>query len=157
MKWTAQQYKDYVDAHANAVIELELLKKGDTITLWLPKGAEKHVTLLACAKMGIKVFDIDSSVTTVAQLRSCLKSSACKIIFFDPVDETKNKLEMLRKAIPEFYEYDDQRGQRFHSKYFPNLEYFVHTGFDVELGCLNYKALFLPHPERNWAQEMAAG
>lgn len=29
---------------------------------------------------------------------------------------------------------DDQHGQLFHSKHFPKLRYFVHTGYDVEIG-----------------------
>lgn len=62
---------------------------------------------------------------------------------------------------------DDSHGQMFHSKYFPTLRYFIHTGFDVEngklgryvvrllsyglisgsnIGCLNFKSLMLPDP-----------
>lgn len=41
---------------------------------------------------------------------------------------------------------DDKYGQAFHSKHFPSLKYFVHTGFDIEMGCLNYKSLFLSDP-----------
>jgi len=29
---------------------------------------------------------------------------------------------------------DDARGQFFHSKYYPNLKFFVQTGFDYEQG-----------------------
>lgn len=45
-----------------------------------------------------------------------------------------------------FFIDDDSCGQVFHSKYFPTLKYFVHLGFDNEVGCLNYKELFLRHP-----------
>jgi hypothetical protein len=39
------------------------------------------------------------------------------------------------------------KGGWFHSKYYPDLKYFIHTGFDVEKGCLNYKGMFLKNPE----------
>jgi len=42
---------------------------------------------------------------------------------------------------------DDKYGQDFHSKHFPALKYFIHTGFDIETGCLNYKSLFLTNPQ----------
>jgi len=149
MKWTALEFQRQVESHANALIDLNLVKNGDTIAVWLPDSAEKHVAMIAAAKLGLTVYDIDLSISTVDELRACLKASNCKMIYFDPVDETQNKLELLRKAIPEFYEYDDSRGQRFHSKHFQNLAYFIHTGFDVEMGCLNYRRVFLPHPEVN--------
>jgi len=115
----------------------------------------KHVALLSAAKIGLKVMDIDVSITEISDLRSALKLANCKALYFDPVDETHNKLLLLRKAIPEFfacnYTYsflfyycltyrqkidDDTCGQLFHSKYFPALRYFIHTGFDVEMGTI---------------------
>ena len=51
---------------------------------------------------------------------------------------------------------DDSYGQPFHSKHWPSLQYFVHTGFDIELGCLNYKSLFLPHPQVNKVAQAAS-
>ena len=44
---------------------------------------------------------------------------------------------------------DDKYGQEFHSKHFPALKYFVHTGFDIETGCLNYKSFFLSDPSES--------
>lgn len=38
---------------------------------------------------------------------------------------------------------DDSYGQTFHSKHFPELQYFIHTGFDGEQGALQYKTLFV--------------
>ena len=29
---------------------------------------------------------------------------------------------------------DDTMGQEFHSKYYPSLKHFIHTGFDLEFG-----------------------
>lgn len=37
---------------------------------------------------------------------------------------------------------DDSYGQHFHSKHFPELQYFIHSGFDGEQGALQYKTLF---------------
>jgi hypothetical protein len=41
---------------------------------------------------------------------------------------------------------DDTYGQFFHSKHYPNLKFFIHTGFDIEMGCISYKSLFLHNP-----------
>jgi len=146
MKWTAANVKMYADAHANALLE-HGFQFGDTVGVWLPDGAEKHITLLAAAQMGMKVVDFDPKISTVADLRAALGQAQCRALFFDPVNATQDKLLLLRKAIPEFYHFDDTYGQGFHSKHYPNLQYFVHTGFDLEMGCLNYKSLFLRDPE----------
>ena len=50
------------------------------------------------------------------------------------------------QSPPHPYADDDKNGQDIHSKHFPSLKYFVHTGFDIEMGCLNYKSLFLSDP-----------
>ena len=47
-------------------------------------------------------------------------------------------------------------GQEFHSKHFPELKYFIHTGFDVEFGCLTYKSLFLKDPMVNHIDNIAS-
>lgn len=145
MKWTAGEFLDFVDAHANALLE-HGFKAGDTIALWLPDAAEKHVTLLAAAKMGLKVVDLDTSISSVGDLRAALTAANACTLFFEPVTASSDNLLLLRKAIPEFFHYDDTYGQPFHSKYFPSLKWFVHTGFDIEIGCLNYKSLFLKNP-----------
>ena len=102
MKWTASEVKGFVDAHANALLE-QGFKKGEVLALWVPNSAEKHVTLLAAAKIGLKVVDVDTSLSTVADLRQVLASSACKAIIFEPVSASQDNLLMLRKAIPEFF------------------------------------------------------
>lgn len=154
MKWTAGEFLRQVTSHTNAMIDLELVKSGDSIALWLRDSAEKHVTMLAAAKLGLSIYDIDVSVTSVDDIRAALKASNCKMIVFDPVDDVSNKLEILRKAIPELYAYDDTYGQRFHSKHFPTLTYLVHTGFDVEMGAINYKDLFLPNPPKDYSLDV---
>lgn len=146
VKWTATEFKSYTDAHANALLE-HGFTTGDTIAIWLPNAAEKHITLLAAAKIGLKVVEIDMKVNTVNDLRKILGQANAKALFFEPTTETGDNLLLLRKTIPEFFHYDDGYGQEFHSKYFPTLKWFVHTGFDIELGCLNYRSLFLKHPE----------
>ena len=103
MKWTASEVKGFVDAHANALLE-QGFKKGEVLALWVsPNSAEKHVTLLAAAKIGLKVVDVDTSLSSVADLRQVLASSACKAIIFEPVSASQDNLLMLRKAIPEFF------------------------------------------------------
>jgi len=102
LKWTASELKGFVDAHANALLEHGFVK-GDVLAVWLPNSAEKHVTLLAAAKIGLKVVDVDASLSAVADLRQVLSSSACKAIFFEPVSATQDNLLLLRKAIPEFF------------------------------------------------------
>lgn len=155
LKWTAGDVKRQTDSHANALLEFGF-KSGDTIAVWLPESAEKNITFLAAAKIGIKIADIDISITNVEDVRNFLKTTNCKAIYFEPVSETQDNLLLLRKAIPEFYSYDDTCGQTFHSKHFPRLKYFIHTGFDIEIGCANFKSLFLPNPEINTVDTLAA-
>eukprot|EP00128_Syssomonas_multiformis_P003519 Colp12_sorted_trinity150504_noHs@34862 len=145
MKWTASDFNTHVKNHANAILEFGITSK-DTIAVWLPEGAEKHVILTGAAKAGIKVFDIDVNVTDISEIREFLKVADPKVIYFHPQHEDKDYLLLLRQAIPEFYHYDDDFGQLFHSKHFRKLRYFIHTGFDLENGCLNFKSLMFPHP-----------
>jgi acyl-CoA synthetase (AMP-forming)/AMP-acid ligase II len=157
LKWTAEEFEGYVDAHANALLE-QGIGMGDVIGVWLPEGAEKHVTLMAAAKMGVEVVDYGESdaISTVEDLRSALGSASVKALFFEPTTASQDNLLLLRQAIPEFYHYDDSHGQMFHSKYYPSLAFFVQTGFDIEMGCLNYKSLFLHHPETSLVDSTAA-
>lgn len=151
MKWSASEFKKWVDAAANAMIE-QNYKPGDVYGIWLDESAEKHVSLLAAAKVGLKIVDIDPTIDSVADLRKALSVEQIKAIVFEPQTATKDNLLLLRKSIPEFFYYDDTAGQLFHSKYFPKLTYFIHTGFDIEWGCLNFKHLFLKHPETNYVE-----
>jgi len=59
--------------------------------------------MLAAVKAGMKVVEIDSSISSVQDLREALKLANCKAIYFEPVTETQDNLLLLRKAIPEFY------------------------------------------------------
>lgn len=59
---------------------------------------------MAAAKIGLKIIDVDTALTSVSEIRSFLAASNCKAIFFNPEDENHNKLLLLRKAIPEFFE-----------------------------------------------------
>jgi len=156
MKWTALEFRKQAESHANALLEVDLVVPGDTIGIWMKDSAEKDVTMLAAAKIGLKVVDIDTSIENFEDMRVCLAKADCKVLYFDPISDTANKLEVLRKAIPEFFYYDDSKGQFFHSKHFKKLKFFVHTGFDIEMGSLNFKRLFLPHPAENFCLKTAA-
>lgn len=89
---------------------------------------------------------MDTSISSVTDIRESLTSSKCKAIIFEPQTETQDNLLLLRKSIPEFFDYDDEHGQSFHSKHWPSIQYFIHTGFDIEMGALNYKHMFLHNP-----------
>jgi len=142
IKWTAQTANRIIESHANVLLDRDYdFDVSTCVAHWLPEGPEKHFTSLSAAKCGLKVFDIDVSINTVDNLRACLKASDCRLILFCPEDD---RLLLLRKAIPEFYYYNDTHGQWFHSKYYPNLKFFLHTGFDIEMGCLNLKRWRLP-------------
>ena len=43
---------------------------------------------------------MDIAINSVQDIRTCLSESDCRMIVFDPEDD---RLNMLRKAIPEFY------------------------------------------------------
>ena len=88
----------YVDAHANALLEHGFVT-GEAIGVWLPESPEKHVTLMAAAKMGLQVVDF-ADISTVEDLRAILGSTSIKVLFFEPINETQDNLLYLRKAIP---------------------------------------------------------
>merc|ERR1711988_1671170 len=88
MKWSASELKGYVDSHANALIE-HGFRSGEKILMYLPEGAEKHVTLLAAAKIGLHVIDIfvaQDSILSVDDMRSILTTAAPKAFIFEPVN-----------------------------------------------------------------------
>jgi len=144
VKVTAEQFNKYAESHANALCEWGLAP-GNEIAVWMTESMEKHVTLLAAAKIGLKVVDLDMAIESKEDLRAALDiMKDCKSIIFDPVTETSDNLRLLRASIPELFEYDDTMGQPFHSKYYPSLKFFIHTGFDIEVGALNYKNCFVP-------------
>jgi hypothetical protein len=110
----------------------------------------QYISLLAAAKLGLSVTDLDPAIVSVANIRKILFLVQPRMIVFDP-ECGNNRLELLRQSIPEFYHCtdhtyhlkfllltliadDDEDGHAFHSKYFPKLQYFLHTGFDLEVG-----------------------
>lgn len=128
-----------------------IFKEKLLICVFLIISLIQHVTLLAAAKAGYKVADMDTNLRTVAQVREALKLAECKAILFHPMTETQDNLLLLRKSIPELFYFDDTcTEQMFHSKYFPKLKYFISTGFDQEVGCLNYKYMKLPDPTTSY-------
>lgn len=137
VKWTAENIINLVNDHAGTLIDVGI-KKGDTVVTWMPEGREKFISLLASAKLGLVVTDMDPSIVSIANVRKILFLAQPKMIVFDP-ETGNNRIELLRQSIPEFYHYDDEDGHEFHSKYLPNLKYFLHTGFDLEVGCYNFK------------------
>jgi hypothetical protein len=155
LKWSAAEFKQFVDSQANGLIDVGFMK-GETIAVWMKDGAEKDVTFMAAAKAGLKLIEAPSEMT-VPQLRQFLALAPFKAIYFTPVTATQDCLLQLRKAIPEFFDYDDTHGQLFHSKYYPTLRYFIQTGFDQECGCLNYKRMFLPNPFESLVETVAEG
>jgi hypothetical protein len=60
--------------------------------------------MLAAAKLGLRIADIDPTIDAVGQVREFLKLSQCKTIVFAPSFGDTNYIQLLRKAIPEFYE-----------------------------------------------------
>ena len=50
----------------------------------------------------------------------------------------------------------DEHGQRFHSKHFPFLKYFITTGVDAHMGFLNYKQFFLYNDNTGRSAEVSA-
>lgn len=142
--------------------------KGDTLALWLPESAEKHVILTAALQGGWKVVDIDTKINSVPELREALKAASdagASSLYFFPQKDVDHIL-LLRKSIPEFFHcnflsqlfifkyafinlfsfflVDDTAGHYFHSKHFPSLKLFIQCGLQNETGCVNFRELFLP-------------
>ncbi len=153
-RWTIGKYDQWTEDHANALFDIGL-RPGQKIAVWLDESAEKHVVTIAAAKLGLTVIDFGSEVNTVADLRQGLALADCHSIYFEPSNASLNKLMLLRKAIPEFFYYDDTMGQEFHSKHFKKLKHFIHTGFDVEMGCLQLQDMFLPQATDAMTSTMA--
>lgn len=109
--------------------------------------------MLAAAKAGFKVVDIDLSIKTVAETRQVLSQAPVKILYFKAEHGDTNYLTLLRKSIPEFFHYNDAGGQLFHSKYFPTLRYFVHMGLENEVGALNFSELLTPDSDLHLLEE----
>ena len=103
----------------------------------------------------ISIMFSDASMDNIRAIRETLRIAKSKVIVFDPFTDTSNRLTLLRKAIPEFYHYNDDFGQYFHSKHFPELKYFIQTGFDIQIGCMCYQSCFLMDGE-NIAAQIAA-
>mmetsp|Transcript_22318 Transcript_22318/g.32499 ORF Transcript_22318/g.32499 Transcript_22318/m.32499 type:complete len:250 (+) Transcript_22318:89-838(+) len=141
VKWSAHEFNAHVDGHAQALLDYGF-SPGIPILNWMHDNKVKHVSLLSAAKLGLQVTEMDGAINTVAEVRKVLALSNCRMVVFDPDSEGVNRLELLRMAIPEFYHYDDEMGQWFHSKHYPNLKFFLHSGFDIEVGCLNFKRCF---------------
>lgn len=64
----------------------------------------QHVALMAAAISGFVVVDVNQDdIKTVEDLRSFLRLAKCKLIYFEKTTDDLNCIELLRKAIPEFY------------------------------------------------------
>ena len=83
------------------------IKQGDSIVVWFPECAEKHVAMLTAAKLGAKVIELDPAVDSISAVRSALKAAKCRVVVFDHNKGVENpgndKLLLLRQSIPEFY------------------------------------------------------
>jgi len=113
VKVTASEFNAFAESQANALFEYGFAS-GDTLAIWMKESMEKHVTLVAAAKVGLKVVDIDISICNKEELRVALDMTDCKSIIFDPIVGDIDFLKILRQAIPEFFSYDDTMGQPFH-------------------------------------------
>ena len=79
-------------------ITSDLIYNSDNVT------SLQHVTLLAAAKIGLVVYDIDTAISTIADVRQFLTESKCKAIIFEPVSDTQDNLKLLRQSIPELFD-----------------------------------------------------
>lgn len=53
--------------------------------------------------MGVTVYDIDSKISNVSDIRAALVASRCKMIIFPPKTESQDNLRLLRYAVPELF------------------------------------------------------
>jgi len=147
-KWTASEFQAHGDGHANALLEYKF-PLGDRLLLFLPESWEKHTVMWAALRAGYHIIDCHpSTVANYEDMRKVLKLAQCKSIYFDVESESKDNMELLRKTIPEYFHYDDTYGQMFHSKYFPTMKYFFHTGFEQELGAVKLDSIYLNVPSQ---------
>lgn len=62
----------------------------------------QYISLLAAAKLGLFVTDLDPAIVSVANIRKILFLVQPRMIVFDP-ECGNNRLDLLRQSIPEFY------------------------------------------------------
>lgn len=95
------------------------MQPGETLAVWLPERAEKvspalrmcssstdplqHIIMMAAAKGGFKVVDIDINITQVSEVRECMRLAQCKVLYFQTQHENTDHILLLRKSIPEFF------------------------------------------------------
>jgi hypothetical protein len=60
--------------------------------------------MVAAAKAGLKIVDVNLKITDIADIRAFLTAAQCKVIYFKPEHDEHDYLLLLRKAIPEFFE-----------------------------------------------------
>lgn len=70
------------------------------IVFWI---AFQQVTKIAAAKAGLKIVDIDPTITDISSIRESLRQSQAKAIFFFPFYNDVEYTQLLRKAVPEFF------------------------------------------------------
>uniref|UniRef100_A0A7S2XZH5 AMP-dependent synthetase/ligase domain-containing protein n=1 Tax=Fibrocapsa japonica TaxID=94617 RepID=A0A7S2XZH5_9STRA len=145
-KCTREDIDAYSYALSNGLLEL-CVAPNDTMVLWLPDdSAEKHVAMLAAAKMGVTVADVSQDVQKPEAIRQVLSDTGARMIMIDTEHPDYNYLHALVKAVPELLHFNDKHGVPFHSHTLPKLRMFFHTGYDVIKGFCNFKHVLMFNP-----------
>lgn len=103
--FTYQQLHEEVSRAANALKSLGV-KKGDRVSIYMPRIPEQTIAMLACAKIGA-VHTVVYSGFSVQALKSRIEDAASKIVitadgyhFRDKLVETKKTVDEAVKEIP---------------------------------------------------------
>ena len=123
VRWTWRQFLAEVDAFANALDALGLVR-GDRIGIWSPNRPEWIVTQFATARLGLILLNVNPAYR-LAELEYALSVTGCRAIVTAEGLRSANYIEMLETVRPKL----------------PALEFIIRTGPDRRAGLLNYGEL----------------
>ena len=98
-KFTYKQLNDEVCKFANGLKSLGL-KKGDHVTIYLPRVPEQDITMLACAKIGL-VHSVVFSGFSVEALKNRLIDAKSKVVVCTNAYPYKDKIIESKKNVDE--------------------------------------------------------
>jgi len=145
-KWSFRDVQGHANSLAAGLSEVGW-KEGDALALWVgPNRPEHDVSILAAARLGVLLVDIDPSLADAAALRDILNKHAVKGIIYDPEIGDRFNTKILEDVMPELATYDGNNGVAFRSRTVPSMKLVVHTGFEVIPSVWNLKHILVRDP-----------
>ena len=136
VRWTWRELQATVDRHAAALIRLGLVQ-GDRLGIWSPNRAEWLVTMLATARLGVILVNINPAYR-VSELEYAINKAGLKALVTAAQFKSSDYLAMLRTLAPEL---DACRPGELRSARLPELRLVIRLGDDTTPGMMNWGEL----------------